>query len=111
MSHARASNILTSPYAILRRPLLTEKSHDMISEGAEKKCSRYTFEVHPKANKVQIRQAIEAAFGVKVRSVNVMIVKPRQKAFRSGTKKVGFSRLRKKAVVRLMADSKQIELM
>jgi large subunit ribosomal protein L23 len=111
MSHTRASNLLTDAYAILRRPLLTEKSHDMISEGAEKKSSRYTFEVHPKANKDQIRKAVEAAFGVKVKSVNVMIVKPRQKAFRAGTKKVGFSRLRKKAVVRLTADSKQIELM
>ena len=114
MSHKRAGNLLTDPYAILRRPILTEKSHDMISSGEtdEKKNSRYTFEVHVKAGKHQIKRAIEAAFkGVKVASVCTMIVKPRKKAFRGGLRKMGFTRQRKKAIVRLTKDSKQIELM
>jgi len=110
MSRNRAAGLLSDPYAILRRPILTEKSHDMVSEGAEAKKSRYTFEVHIKANKQQIKMAIEAAFGVKVDAINTMIVKPRKKAFRGGARKPGFTRQRKKAVVRLTADSKQIEL-
>jgi large subunit ribosomal protein L23 len=111
MSHKRAAKLLTDPYAILRRPILTEKSHDMISEGAEKGRSRYTFEVHIKADKLQIKRAVEAAFGVKVAVVNTVIVKPRPKAFRGGMRKPGFTRQRKKAIVRLEKDSKQIELM
>ncbi|HEY3319979.1 MAG TPA: 50S ribosomal protein L23 [Planctomycetota bacterium] len=98
-------------YAILRRPVLTEKSHDMVSAGAEQKKGRYTFEVHMKSTKFQIKRAIEEAFGVKVMMVNTMIVKPRKKAFRGGARMPGFTRQRKKAVVRLMPDSKQIELM
>jgi large subunit ribosomal protein L23 len=111
MSHKRAGNLLTDPYAILRRPILTEKSHDMISEGAEKGSSRYTFEVHVKADKAQIKRAIEAAFNVKVAAVNTVIVKPRPKAFKGGMRKLGFTRQRKKAIVRLTKNSKQIELM
>jgi large subunit ribosomal protein L23 len=118
MSRNRAAKLLTGPYAVLRRPVLTEKSHDLISagtEGGEKAVpskSQYTFEVHIKANRVQIRQAVEAAFGVKVDSVNTMIIKPRKKSFHGmkGAQK-GFSRQWKKAVVRLAKDSKTIELM
>jgi large subunit ribosomal protein L23 len=119
MSRNRAAKLLNNPYAILRRPILTEKSHDMIApKGAgaegedEERKGRYTFDVHVKANKQQIKRAIEAAFGVKVLAVNTMIVKPRAKSFRGmkiGTS--GFSRARKKAIVRLTKDSKQIELM
>ena len=110
MSRNRAAHLLNDPYAVLRRPVLTEKSHDMVSEGKDSKKSRYTFEVHVKANKQQIRSAIEAAFGVTVDTVNTMIVKPRKKAFRGGSRVPGFSRQRKKAIVRLTLDSKQIEL-
>ena len=100
MSRNRSAKLLSDPYAILRRPVLTEKSHDMISTGEENSAkSRYTFEVHVKANKQQIRAAIEAAFGVKILSVCTMIVKPRKKAFRGGAKKIGFTRIKKKAVV------------
>jgi large subunit ribosomal protein L23 len=114
MSRNRAAKLLNSPYAILRRPILTEKSHDMISAGNEgdQKKARYTFDVHVKANKQQIKRAIEAAFGVKVDAINTMIVKPRAKSFRGmkiGTS--GFSRSRKKAIVRLSKDSKAIELL
>ena len=121
MSRNRAAKLLSDPYAILRRPIMTEKAHDMYAEAAETpevkegeqpkvKHKRYTFEVHVKANKQQIKKAIEAAFGVTVDKVNTMIVKPRSKSFRGGAKKPGFSRQRKKAVVRLTPGSKQIEL-
>ena len=112
MSRNRAAKLLNNPYAILRRPILTEKSHDMISAGGEEKKGRYTFEVHVKANKMQIKRAIEAAFNVKVAAVNTMMVKPRPKSFRGmkiGTS--GYSRARKKAIVRLTEDSKRIELL
>lgn len=110
MSHSRTKNLLSDAYAVLRRPILTEKSHEMVQAGQEDAKSRYTFEVHPKANKHQIRQAIETAFGVEVASVNTMIVKPRRKAFRGAAGKPGFSRMKKKAVIRLAKGSKQIEL-
>ncbi len=54
------------PLGILRRPIITEKSTEMQEGG------RYTFEVAPKANKHQIRQAVEEAFDVTVVSVNTM---------------------------------------
>lgn len=118
MSRNRAPGILTDPYTILRRPILTEKSHDLISAGtaggenADASQSQYTFEVHMKANRQQIRRAVEKAFGVKVASVNTLIVKPRAKHFRGvGHGQSGYSRQRKKAIVRLTKDSKQIELM
>lgn len=111
MSRSRAANLLSDAYAVLKRPVLTEKSHDMLSLGEEHQ-SRYTFDVHPKATKAQIKKAVEEAFGVKVASINTMIVKPRRKSFRmvSGKGGVGFTRLRKKAVVRLTKDSKTIDL-
>jgi len=118
MSRNRAAKLLSDPYSILRRPIMTEKSHDMASAGTETAEGeptgvkrRYTFEVHPKANKHQIRAAIEAAFGVSVENINTMIVKPRKKALRGGARRAGYSRLKKKAVVRLTKDSKQIDLM
>ena len=107
MSRNRATSLLSSPYAVLRRPIMTEKSHDMYAEGTDVQRKRYTFEVHIKANKQQIKNAIESAFGVKVEQVNTMIVKPRKKT-RQG--RLGFTRQRKKAVIRLAKDSKQIEL-
>jgi large subunit ribosomal protein L23 len=111
MSRSRAANLLTDAYAVVIRPVLTEKSHDMLSLGEEHQ-ARYTFEVHPKATKEQIKKAIEEAFEVKVASVNTMMVKPRRKSFRmvSGRGGVGFTRARKKAVVRLTRDSKTIDL-
>lgn len=51
---------------VIRRPVVSEKSYGLIDRG------RYTFEVHPDANKTQIRQAVEAIFGVRVASVNTM---------------------------------------
>lgn len=55
-------------YEILRRPLITEKS------AAFQVMGKYAFEVNKKANKVQVKQAVEKAFKVKVTAVNVMMV-------------------------------------
>ena len=55
-------------YEVLRRPLITEKSTLL------KEQDRYAFEVDKKANKYQIKAAVEAAFKVKVVKVNVITV-------------------------------------
>jgi large subunit ribosomal protein L23 len=54
------------PYDVLRRPLITEKG-TIIKER-----SKYVFEIAAEANKQQVKQAVEAAFKVKVRNVNIM---------------------------------------
>ena len=56
-----------SPYSVIKRPLVTEKSTAL--SGANK----YIFEVDSRANKPQIKEAVEKAFDVTVKSVNVMV--------------------------------------
>lgn len=58
---------------ILRRPVITEKNTNLTPLG------QYTFEVAPEANKLQVRQAVEEIFKVKVTAVNILIVKPKKK--------------------------------
>jgi len=60
---------------IIKRPLVTEKSVD----GAT--MHKYTFEVDPRANKIQIRKAIEEIFRVKVEKVNTMNIKGKRRGF------------------------------
>ncbi|HEB53126.1 MAG TPA: 50S ribosomal protein L23 [bacterium] len=54
-------------YDIVRRPVVTEKS-----AGAQEARNQYTFEVHKKANKVEVRKAVETLFSVKVEAVNIV---------------------------------------
>lgn len=56
-------------YEVLRKPLITEKSTVLQSEG------KYAFEVAGGANKDMIRQAVEKAFKVEVTAVNIMMVR------------------------------------
>lgn len=58
------------PRAVVRRALITEKGAHIREQG--KTGSRYLFDVHPKANKIQIAQAIKAIFGVDVHEVRTM---------------------------------------
>ena len=51
---------------VIIKPVVSEKSYGLLDEGA------YTFIVHPDANKIQIRNAVEEIFGVKVAKVNTM---------------------------------------
>lgn len=78
---------------VLKKPVLTEKT--MTLQANENK---YTFDVDVNANKVEIKQAVEAMFGVKVESVNVMNVKPKTK--RMGRYE-GKTNRRRKAIVKL----------
>ena len=59
-------------YDIIFAPVITEKSASMESEG------KYVFKVDVRANKTQIKQAIEKIFNVKVESVNTVNVKPKK---------------------------------
>ena len=61
------------PYSVLKRPIITEKSTILAGQG------KYVFEVDIRANKPQIKEAVELAFGVRVKSVNTMIVKGKRK--------------------------------
>jgi large subunit ribosomal protein L23 len=56
-------------YEVVRRPVITEKSSVMTDLN-----NQYVFEVHPKANKIQIREAVEIVFDVDVTSVNTMVM-------------------------------------
>ena len=63
-------------YDIIRRPLVTEKSTMASENGA------VVFEVSIDSNKPQIKEAVEALFGVKVKAVNTSITKGKQKRFK-----------------------------
>ena len=78
---------------VLKKPVLTEKS--LLLQQTENK---YTFDVELTANKIEVKQAVEAMFGVKVESVNIMNVAPKTK--RMG-RYVGKTNKRKKAIVKL----------
>lgn len=88
-------------YDIIRKPVLSEKSY---SEIANKK---YVFEVAVGANKIEIKEAIEAVFGVKVEKVNTINVRGKLK--RQGRTQ-GYTAKSKKAIVQLTKDSKAIEI-
>jgi large subunit ribosomal protein L23 len=65
--------MIEHPEKILRRPIVSEKSIRMAKE------SQYTFEVALKANRSQVKQAIEAAFdNVTVRQVDIVIAAPKK---------------------------------
>lgn len=59
---------VSSVWEVIRRPLITEKGTRLAEMG------QYLFEVHPDSNKLQIKEAVERAFNVKVVAVNVMNV-------------------------------------
>ncbi len=91
---------MTSIYNVIRRPIVTERS---VAAAQGKK---YTFEVDRHANKIEIKEAVEKIFDVKVASVNTMNLKgkTRRRGYTSGSTAAW-----KKAIVTLTADSKGIE--
>lgn len=91
---------MTNPHDIIIKPVVTEQS---MADMAEKK---YTFIVAKKANKTEVKKAIENIFGVEVEKVNTLNYDGKVK--RMG-KTEGRTASFKKAVVKLTADSKEIE--
>ncbi|MBQ9737411.1 MAG: 50S ribosomal protein L23 [Clostridia bacterium] len=86
---------------IIKRPIITEQSMDQVAD------KKYTFEVAKNANKIQIKKAVEEIFKVKVQSVTTINYMGKTK--RMGVH-IGKRADWKKAVVKLTADSKTIEL-
>ena len=64
------------PRDVILAPIVSEKSYSLLDQNS------YTFKVHPDANKTEIRQAVEAIWGVKVLSVNTLNRKGKLKRFR-----------------------------
>ena len=90
------------PRDVIVAPVISEKSYALIEEG------RYTFLVHPDANKTEIRQAVEYIFNVRVRAVNTLNREGKRRRDRR-TGKYGESAASKRAIVTL-AEGDQIEL-
>ena len=89
-------------YDVILKPVVTEKS--MAAMGEKK----YTFLVHPEANKAMIKEAVEKMFeGAKVAKVNTMNQEGKNK--RRGAV-VGKTAKTKKAIVQLTEDSADIEI-
>ena len=83
---------------IIIAPVITEKSSTLNSNG-----NVYVFKVNKKANKFQIKKAIEDAFKVKVVNVNTLLTKPKDRRVGRYT---GKTKTYKKAIVTLAEDSK-----
>ncbi|WP_044747021.1 50S ribosomal protein L23 [Bacillus alveayuensis] len=92
---------MKDPRDIIKRPVITERSMDLVAD------KKYTFEVDVKANKTEVKDAIEQIFGVKVEKVNIMNYKGK---FKRVGRFSGFTNRSKKAIVKLTPDSKEIEL-
>jgi len=90
------SEIQKDPREVIIKPVVSEKSYNLIDNG------KYTFEVDPRSNKTEIKQAIEAIFNVKVDKVNTLnrVGKTRRTKFGLGKRKDT-----KRAIVSLKSGS------
>jgi large subunit ribosomal protein L23 len=86
---------------VIKRPVITERSMNDLND------KKYTFEVDVRANKTQVKQAVEEIFGVKVEKVNIMNYKGK---FKRMGKYTGYTNKRRKAIVKLTEDSQEIEI-
>ena len=84
------------PRQVIIKPIVSEKSYNLIDQG------KYTFEVDPRSNKTEIKQAIENIFNVKVASINTLnrVGKTRRTKFGLGKRKDT-----KRAIVTLKSGS------
>ena len=92
---------MKNPRDLIIKPIVTEKSNIQMEE------KRYSFVVDKSANKIAIKRAVEAIFGVKVKKVNTILVKgkPRRVGVHSGYRPDW-----KKAIITLHEGSKPIEI-
>ena len=93
---------MKTAYDVIIRPIITEQSMEDLD------IKKYAFEVAKDANKIEIKKAVEEIFGVTVVQVNTVNVRGREK--RTGAYPKGYSAAWKKAIVKLSADSKTIEI-
>jgi large subunit ribosomal protein L23 len=89
-------------YHTIIRPLITEKTSHQAAKGTDTRGGAYSFEVHPEANKAQIRNAVEKIYNVRVADVRTANRKGKvlRHRFRTGKR-----RDTKRAVVVLHPDS------
>lgn len=87
-------------YDTIKAPMITEQSMKLIESE-----NKYTFKVDKKANKVEIKKAVEAIFSVDVLSVNTINTKPK---FKRTGKYEGYTQAFKKAIVEV-ADGQKID--
>jgi len=83
---------MRNPHEVLLKPIVTEKTTDLMQEN------KYTFKVEPKANKIEIKKAIELIFNVDVIDVRTMNVSGK---FKRQGRSVGYASDWKKAIVTL----------
>lgn len=91
---------MKTPYDIILKPVVTENTMEQMTER------KYTFKVDKNSSKTEIKAAIETIFGVKVEKVNIMNYKGK---FKRMGKFGGYTNKRRKAIVKLTQDSKEIE--
>ncbi|WP_055105074.1 50S ribosomal protein L23 [Paenibacillus ihumii] len=91
---------MKDPRDIIKRPVITERTAEYMGEN------KYVFEVDIRANKTEIKQAVEAIFNVKVSNVNTLRVPAKPKRY---GRHFGYTPEWKKAFVTLTADSKPLE--
>lgn len=91
---------MKDPRDIIKRPLITERTSDLMAN----KC--YVFEVDVRANKTEIKQAVEQIFKVKVTKVNTINMSGKPKTYGRYS---GYRAKWKKAFVQLSQDSKELE--
>ncbi|MCY9744066.1 50S ribosomal protein L23 [Paenibacillus larvae] len=91
---------MKNPRDIIKRPVITERTVDMMAD------KKYVFEVDIRANKVEIKQAIEQIFKVKVTKVNTLRMPAKPKRYGRYN---GYTSEWKKAFVTLSEDSKELE--
>lgn len=91
---------MKDPRDIIKRPIITERTSELMAN------KRYVFEVDLRANKTEIKQAIQQIFKVKVTSVNTLRMPAKPKRYGRHS---GYTSEWKKAIVQLSADSKELE--
>ncbi len=87
---------MKDPRDIILAPIVSEKSYELIETGV------YTFKVAPSASKPEIRDAVEAIWGVEVAKVNTLN-RPGKRRRTRGTNRVGTTAATKRAIVTLAA--------
>ncbi|MCF6094800.1 50S ribosomal protein L23 [Microaerobacter geothermalis] len=93
---------MKNPRDIIKRPIVTERTTDLMGDN------KYVFEVDHRSNKIEIKQAIEQIFNVKVEEVRTMNMPGKPKRYGRYS---GYTHYRKwkKAIVTLTEDSKPLE--
>ncbi|MBW5449174.1 50S ribosomal protein L23 [Cohnella sp. CFH 77786] len=91
---------MKNPRDVIKRPVITERTSEFIDQ------LKYVFEVDIKANKTEIKQAVEQIFKVKVASVNTLRMPAKPKRYGRHS---GYTSEWKKAIVQLAEGSKPLE--